>query len=63
MADKKHYCFNCGAETENYDEMPNGMTLWVCEDSKCEKELRDAAREIESEARSNAEQDGYSRYY
>lgn len=61
--EKKHHCFNCGEETEDYDELPNGKRIWVCNNSKCEKELRDTVREMESEARGRAQEDGYQRYY
>lgn len=63
MANKIHHCFNCGEETEDYDEMPNGSKLWCCGRSECAKELRLTASEIEAEARDRAEQDNYRQYY
>lgn len=64
MADNKiHHCFNCGEETEDSDDLPNGRTLYICGRSACIREFRDACSEIENEARNNAEEDGFSRYY
>lgn len=63
MQPKIHYCFNCGQETDNYESLPNGKDVWICDSSACYKELREEARAMESEARSRAEEDNYDRYY
>lgn len=63
MNNKIHHCFNCGEETEDYDELPNGQKLWVCNSSACTKELRSTAAQIDEEVRDRAREDGYSRYY
>lgn len=61
---KIHHCFNCGQETEDWEELPNGRSkLYVCGESQCQRELSQVYREIESEARQSAEDDSYSRYY
>lgn len=60
---KKHYCFNCGAETDNDASLPNGRTIYVCGDRECEKEHIYSCKVVESEAREEAEQDRYSKYY
>lgn len=58
-----NHCFNCGEETEDYEEMPNGRRVFVCASGKCERELRDEIRAMEDETRGRANEDGYSRYY
>jgi hypothetical protein len=60
---KKHYCFNCGEETDDYEGLPNGRNVYICDSNECYKELRETCREMEQEARRNAEEDGYSAYY
>jgi hypothetical protein len=54
-------CFNCGAETEDWDEI-GYRKVWVCGAQRCHRELRDENRAIEDNARYDAEQDGYERY-
>ena len=60
---KVHYCFNCGEETEEWDELPNGRKIYCCGSSKCVRELREEVKAMQLEARDRAEEDGYSAYY
>lgn len=55
-------CFNCGAQTEDWDELPNGKKVYICHDNSCTKELRDTCREVESDMIQRAEEDNYDRY-
>lgn len=63
--DKKriHHCFNCGEETEDYDELPNGKRIYICSSQKCAREFIEECRAMEAEARDRADNDGYSQYY
>lgn len=63
MNNKIHHCFNCGEETEDYEELPNGQKFWCCNEKECNRELRQVSREIEAEARERAEMDKYHKYY
>lgn len=62
MDNKKHHCFNCGAETEDWDSAPNGNKIYVCDDPKCIKEHRYQMAAAENEKRWRAEDDNYDRY-
>ncbi len=60
---KIHHCDICGEETEDYDHLPNGKKIYICGSVGCGKDFIQTAREMESEARDNAREDGYSKYY
>jgi hypothetical protein len=59
---KIHHCEYCGAETEDFDEAPNGRKVYVCGSSKCGKELQADYQYMQDERRHRAEEDEYSRY-
>lgn len=60
---KIHHCAICGEETEDYEYLPNNKKIYICGSNECAKDFMQTAREMESEARSNAQEDGYSKYY
>jgi hypothetical protein len=54
-------CFNCGAETDDWDEIGNSPQ-WVCGKQDCHREMRAANRAIDEQAQLDAMEDGYDRY-
>jgi hypothetical protein len=61
MTVNKGTCFNCGQPSEDYEEIGN-VTLYVCSQRQCQRELRYELERAESEKRERAEEDDYSRY-
>ncbi len=59
---KIHYCFNCGAETDNREDLPNGREISVCHDPECQKEHKYQYQSMEADMRDAAREDNYSRY-
>ena len=58
----KGFCYWCGS-TEDLDEEEVGRsTVNICGAHECLRELRSERAGAESEARQDAEQDGYERY-
>lgn len=60
--DKVHHCFNCGEETEDWDELPNYQKLYICGKKECAMEFNQACQEVEADIQDRAREDNYGRY-
>ena len=60
----KYFCHNCGNEVgkDAYEVLGNGSRIWFCDAPECVRSVRDTHREVEDNARYEAERDGYERY-